>query len=130
MQRDAIDFGTVNIPSLFGKYFVTTLLGMVSMSAVTAIDGIFIGHGVGSDGIAAVNICVPVWMIFTGLGLMAGAGSSVVASIHLARGKIDNGPDARLFGTSDATGTGLPAVDCSGLAIPDVAIRFAFHHTS
>ena len=49
MQRDAIDFGTVNIPSLFGKYFVTTLLGMVSMSAVTAIDGIFIGHGVGSD---------------------------------------------------------------------------------
>ena len=88
MQRDAIDFGTVNIPSLFGKYFVTTLLGMVSMSAVTAIDGIFIGHGVGSDGIAAVNICVPVWMIFTGLGLMAGAGSSVVASIHLARGKI------------------------------------------
>ena len=88
MQRDAIDFGTVNIPSLFGKYFVTTLLGMVSMSAVTAIDGIFIGHGVGSDGIAAVNICVPVWMIFTGLGLMAGAGSSVVASIHLARGKV------------------------------------------
>ena len=85
MQRDAIDFGTVNIPSLFGKYFVTTLLGMVSMSAVTAIDGIFIGHGVGSDGIAAVNICVPVWMIFTGLGLMAGAGSSVVASIHLSR---------------------------------------------
>lgn len=60
MQRDAIDFGTVNIPSLFSKYFVTTLLGMVSMSAVTAIDGIFIGHGVGSDGIAAVNICVPV----------------------------------------------------------------------
>ena len=88
MQRDAIDFGTVNIPSLFGKYFITTLLGMVSMSAVTAIDGIFVGHGVGSDGIAAVNICVPVWMIFTGLGLMAGAGSSVVASIHLAKGKI------------------------------------------
>lgn len=58
------------------------------MSAVTAIDGIFVGHGVGSDGIAAVNICIPLLMIFTGIGLMAGVGSSVVASIHLARGKV------------------------------------------
>lgn len=57
------------------------------MAAVTAIDGIFIGHGVGSDGIAAVNICIPLLMLFTGVGLMVGAGCSVVASIHLSRGK-------------------------------------------
>ena len=31
-------------------YFVPTLLGMLSMAAVTAIEGIFVGHGVGSDG--------------------------------------------------------------------------------
>ena len=122
MQRDAIDFGTVNIPSLFGKYFVTTLLGMVSMSAVTAIDGIFIGHGVGSDGIAAVNICVPVWMIFTGLGLMAGAGSSVVASIHLARGKIKA---ARLNVTQAILFVTIIAVLVAGIimAFPETTAR-------
>ena len=54
------------------------------MSAVTAIDGIFVGHGVGSDGIAAINILIPVLMFFTGVGLMVGAGCSVVASIHLS----------------------------------------------
>ena len=88
MERDAIDWGTADIRILFRKFFVPTLLGMLSMSAVTAIDGIFVGHGVGSDGIAAVNICIPLLMIFTGIGLMAGVGSSVVASIHLARGKV------------------------------------------
>lgn len=72
---------------LFNKYFIPTLLGMLSMSAVTAIDGIFVGHGVGSDGVAAINICIPVLMLLMGVALMLGAGCSVVASIHLARGK-------------------------------------------
>lgn len=51
MERDAIDLKQTNVFKLFNKYFIPTLLGMVSMSAVTAIDGIFIGHGVGSDGV-------------------------------------------------------------------------------
>lgn len=87
MKRDAIDLSTLNVFTLFRKYFVPTLLGMLSMSAVTALDGIFVGHGVGSDGIAAINICIPLLMLFTGVGLMVGAGCSVVASIQLSRGK-------------------------------------------
>ena len=89
MKRDAIDLGTLNVSTLFRKYFVPTLFGMLSMSAVTAVDGIYVGHGIGSDGIAAINICIPLLMLFTGVGLMVGAGVSVVASIHLSRGKIE-----------------------------------------
>lgn len=88
MKRDTIDLSKVNVFTLFSKYFFPTLLGMLSMSAVTAIDGIFVGHGVGSDGIAAINICIPMLMIFTGVGLMVGAGCSVVASIQLSKGKL------------------------------------------
>ncbi len=87
MERDAIDLGSENVFKLFSKYFIPTLLGMLCMSAVTAVDGIFVGHGVGSDGVAAINICVPIYMIFSGVALMLGAGCSVVASIHLSRGK-------------------------------------------
>ena len=35
MKRDAIDLSTLNVFTLFRKYFVPTLLGMLSMSAVT-----------------------------------------------------------------------------------------------
>lgn len=88
MNRDAIDLSTLNVSILFRRYFVPTLLGMIGVSAVTAIDGIFVGQGVGSDGIAAINICIPVLMLFTGIGLMAGVGCSVIASIQLSRGKV------------------------------------------
>ena len=87
-ERDAIDLGTVRVSTLFRRLFVPTLLGMLSISAVTVADGMFVGHGVGSDGIAAINIYVPLLMLAQGVGLMAGVGSSVVASIHLARGKV------------------------------------------
>lgn len=66
MERDAIDLESVNVFKLFNKYFIPTLLGMLSMSAVTAIDGIFVGHGVGSDGVAAINICIPILMLLMG----------------------------------------------------------------
>ena len=88
MERDAIDLGTLKISTLFKKFFIPTLLGMLSISTVAAVDGIFVGHGIGSDGIAAVNICIPLLMVFTGIGLMIGSGCSVIASVHLSRGQL------------------------------------------
>ncbi|MBS4772066.1 MAG: MATE family efflux transporter [Proteobacteria bacterium] len=106
-----MDLRTDKISTLFKKYFIPTLFGMLSMSAVTAIDGVFVGHGIGSDGIAAVNICIPLLMIFTGIGLMAGIGSSVISSIYLSKGKIKtarlNVTQSILFSTLVAT---IPSV--------------------
>lgn len=87
MKQKTIEWGTEKISVLFGQVFFPTLFGMLGVSAVTTIDGIFIGHGVGSDGIAAVNICVPLLMVLTGFGLMVGMGSSIIASLCLSRGR-------------------------------------------
>lgn len=86
--RDDIDFGTVKVSKLFRKIFVPTLLGMVSWSALTVADGIFVGQGVGSHGIAAINICFPIFLVLTGFALMVGMGASVVASIHLSQNNV------------------------------------------
>ncbi|MBD5213678.1 MAG: MATE family efflux transporter [Bacteroidales bacterium] len=88
MQRDSIDLGTVKIPRLFRLYLIPTLLGMLSLCAVTATDGIFVGRGVGSDALAAVNICIAPTMVMMGISLMLGVGASVVSSIHLASGNV------------------------------------------
>lgn len=88
MNRDAIDFHNGSVPRLFRKLLLPTLLGTISIAAVTAIDGIFIGHGVGAEGVAAVNIAVPIYQIMSGIGLMVGVGCSVAASIHLSQGKV------------------------------------------
>ncbi len=87
MKRDSIDWAEMNIPVLFGKIFIPTLLGMLMMASITIIDGAFVGQGVGSDALAAVNIVAPFFLITAGVGLMFGAGASIVASVHLAKGK-------------------------------------------
>ena len=114
MERDALDLGTEHVGRLFRKFFVPTLLGMLSISAVTVADGIFVGHGVGSDGIAAINICIPLLMLFTGFGLMVGAGCSVVASIHLARQQIKA---ARITVTQALMFVTLVTLVCSALIL-------------
>lgn len=86
MRRDSIDFGSDRIPELFGKILMPTLAGMLCMAVMTTIDGVFVGHGVGSDALAAVNIFAPFWLLMSAIGLMLGIGCSVVASIHLSQG--------------------------------------------
>ena len=86
--RDSIDFGTQNISQLFRKMLYPTLTGMLFTALFTITDGIFVGRGLGSDALAAVNITAPLFLLATGLGLMFGMGASIVASIHLASGKI------------------------------------------
>lgn len=88
LQRDSIDFGQMNIPSLFCKLFFPTLMGMIFNAMLNVADGMFVGHGVGSDALAAINIVAPLFTITTGIGLMFGIGASVVASVHLSRGNI------------------------------------------
>ncbi|MBZ9630441.1 hypothetical protein LB465_06575 [Salegentibacter sp. LM13S] len=85
-QRDAIDFGKTDISKLFPKIFIPTLLGLLSGALIYLADGIFLGHGVGSDALAAVNIASPLFLITTGLALMFGSGVSIVVAIHLSRG--------------------------------------------
>lgn len=63
MNRDRIDFGKEKIGPLFRAIFIPTLIGMIFNTALTIIDGIFVGQGVGADGIAAVNIVAPVFMV-------------------------------------------------------------------
>lgn len=87
-MKDNIDFGNMEIPKLFRKLLIPTVLGMVFSAVFIITDGIFVGKGIGSDALAAVNITAPLFLINTGVGLMFGVGASVVASIHLSQGKV------------------------------------------
>ena len=86
-MKDSINFGSMNISTLFRKLLIPTVLGMVFSALFVITDGIFVGKGIGSDALAAVNITAPLFMIAAGIGLMFGVGASVVASIHLSQGK-------------------------------------------
>src|SRR5699024_10639712 len=65
------------------------------------IDGIFIGHGVGADGLAAVNIAVPIYSFFFGIALWIGIGGATMYSIQMGKGEVENAK--RIFTLSFVT---------------------------
>ena len=83
-----LDYAGERIPVLFRKIFIPTLLGMLADVAFMLTDGIFVGHGVGPEGLACVNLIAPTMMLITGIGMMFGMGASVVAAIHLAKEEV------------------------------------------
>ncbi len=84
-NRDNIDFGNGDVKRLFGTIFVPTLLGMLFNMAFILTDGIFVGHGIGANGLASINLIAPIMMLVNGAGAMMGIGASVVAAIHLSK---------------------------------------------
>lgn len=92
-NRESIDFGNERIPKLFLTIFIPTLIGMLADVVFMLTDGIFVGHSVGPEGLACINLVTPAMMLITGLGVMFGMGGSVVAAIQLAKG---NREDARI----------------------------------
>lgn len=115
MNRDRLDFGNARIGSLFRALFFPTLIGMVFNSLLNICDGMFVGHGVGSDALAAINIVAPAYLLCTGIGLMFGIGSSVICSIRLAEGNVKA---ARIIMTQAfAAGTILFTIFAVGAAL-------------
>ena len=88
MERDKLDFGNGKIGQLFRAMFFPTLIGMAFNSALNICDGMFVGHGVGSNALAAINIVAPLFLICAGLGLMFGIGASVIGGIRLAENNV------------------------------------------
>ena len=121
-NRDSIDFGKEEIHKLFRSIFVPTLLGMLFNVVFILTDGIFVGHGIGPNGLASINLVAPVMMCLTGIGMMFGIGSSVVAAIHLSH---DNIKAARINLTQGIWGaTMLSALIVALLYLfPDTALR-------
>lgn len=89
MKKDRLDFGNGKIGHLFSSMFFPTLTGMVFNSALNICDGMFVGHGVGGNALAAINIVAPLFLICTGIGLMFGIGASVIGGIRLAENNVD-----------------------------------------
>lgn len=88
MNRDKLDFGNGKIDSLFRSMFFPTLVGMLFNSVLNICDGMFVGHGVGSNALAAINIVAPLFLVCTGIGLMFGIGASVIGGIRLSEGNV------------------------------------------
>ena len=65
------------------QFSIPSIIAMVLTSLITIVDGFFIGNYVGKEGIAAVNLGLPILYIYLGLGIMLGVGGIAIAGMAL-----------------------------------------------
>ncbi len=70
----------------FWKYTLPTVAAMLVNGLYQVVDGIFIGHYMGADGLAAINIAWPVIGSVLGVGMMVGVGTGAIYSINQGAG--------------------------------------------
>ncbi|MBO2944573.1 MATE family efflux transporter [Paenibacillus sp. F411] len=72
-----------SVKKVFFRYFFPSLLGMMLMSVNILIDGVFVGNGVGAEGLAGVNLAMPVFSLIFAIALWIGIGGGTLYSIHI-----------------------------------------------
>lgn len=80
---------TKSVNKVYLKYLIPTLLGMLSNSIYCIIDIYFVSAGSGSQGLAAMNICMPVFTILSCVGLLFGVGGATIMSISQGSGDMN-----------------------------------------
>ncbi len=90
------ELGTKPISKLFVKYWMAALSGMIAQIVMVVIEGMIIGNGLGSHGLACVSILLSVELLNTALGSAFGIGVSTAAGARLGSG--DEKGAQRAFG--------------------------------
>lgn len=73
------------------QFSIPAIIAMVLTSMITIVDGFFTGNYVGKEGIAAINLGLPIVYLYLGLGLMISVGGSALASMALGAGNKEKG---------------------------------------
>lgn len=92
----------------FAKYVSLNVLGMAGLSCYILADTFFIARGLGSNGLTALNLAIPVYSFIHGSGLMLGMGGATKYSIQKSRR--ETAAANRTFTTSLLLSLGFAAV--------------------
>lgn len=82
-------FQEKSIIKTFLSYSIPCIIGMFLTSFIIIVDGIFIGWKIGENGLAAVNLTLPVFYILLAVTITIGVGGVTLATQSLGEKKND-----------------------------------------
>lgn len=78
------------ISRVYLRFLIPTVIGMVTQSVYCLADVYFISAGTGADGLAALNIAMPIFTIMSAIGLWVGVGCATTMSVSEGAGHIED----------------------------------------
>ncbi|AFS77165.1 Na+ driven multidrug efflux pump, MATE efflux family [Gottschalkia acidurici 9a] len=94
-MSNKVDLLNDDVRKTFFRYLIPSIGGMLGTSLYVLADTMFVGRGIGSQGLAALNISIPMMNVFNGLGLLFGIGGATALSI--SRGQNDEDQVNHIF---------------------------------
>lgn len=85
-NMSAVDLGTAPLSRLFWRYVTPTVAAMLITGIYVTIDGIFVGHVLGQDGMAGLMLAYPICAVLYAVGALIGMGASSLVSFYLGQG--------------------------------------------
>lgn len=75
----------------FAVYSSLNVLGMIALSCYILADTYFVSKGLGTNGLTALNLAIPIYSFIHGSGLMIGMGGGIKYSIFKSQNEIKAG---------------------------------------
>lgn len=86
MDRSA-QLGQAGIPRLLLRFSIPAIVGMMAQASYNLIDRVFVGHALGSEGIAGTTVAFPFMLVVLAFGMLIGFGGTALISIRLGEEK-------------------------------------------
>lgn len=84
------ELSAVTGPRKIVRFALPSVAMMLFISSFNVVDGFFISNFIDTDGLAALNILMPLFSFLTGVGFMLATGGSAYVSNRFGRGEPDN----------------------------------------
>ncbi len=88
-SRRSDDLGVLPIPKLLLQQSIPASIGFLVMSIYNIVDTIFVGRYVGSEGIGAITVVLPISFLISSIGMAIGIGGSSIISRALGARQLD-----------------------------------------
>lgn len=79
--------GTDSVGRLLLRFSVPAIVGMLVTALYNIVDRMFIGYGIGAQGIAGVTISFPLMMAMVSFSILVGVGANTLFSIRMGEGR-------------------------------------------
>src|SRR5690554_7417442 len=79
--------GQEQILPLLLSFSIPAIVGMLVQALYNVVDRIFVGNGVGPNGLAGLTVVFPVMLVQMAFSMLIGLGATALISIRLGEGK-------------------------------------------
>lgn len=119
---------TGKISTLFRKFAIPSVIGLLFLGLQTIIDGIILGNVVGANALASVSLILPCYTLLSSIGVVIGVGCQTFVSVRLGQKNYQGANNALTSGFLFLIAFSITASILLYIFAPEIAVLLGANH--